>query len=193
MYISVSLSLYIYIYTHISLYTYIYIYIHNIRTYYVYIHMNVSIHIYIYIYIVLRRRRDRNPQHVASSPVFHSLRVAVYLNIEARSPQHVTNYVLFHSCVWLFTLLDSRVSSLHRGHANLLQIVPMSTDDPRRESIGLTNFEREKRAYHSALGVLSLPPFRLRLEIPDWTSGNQLPPILMHRTSSPEYELFLQF
>ena len=35
----------------------------------------------------------------------------------------------------LFTLLDLCVSSLRRGHANLLCIVPSLTDDPRRESI----------------------------------------------------------
>jgi len=32
------------------------------------------------------------------------------------------------------TLLDMCVSSLRRGHANLLCIVPILTDDPRRES-----------------------------------------------------------
>ena len=40
-------------------------------------------------------------------------------------------------CTWhrtLLTLLDSCVSSLRRGHANLLCIVPILTDDPRRES-----------------------------------------------------------
>ena len=48
----------------------------------------------------------------------------------------------FSSCSWggwgckkkLFTLLDLCVSSLRRGHANLLCIVPILTDDPRRES-----------------------------------------------------------
>ena len=35
----------------------------------------------------------------------------------------------------LCTLLDLCVSSLRRGHANLLCIVPILTDDPRRESI----------------------------------------------------------
>jgi hypothetical protein len=35
----------------------------------------------------------------------------------------------------LVTLLDLCVSSLRRGHANLLCIVPILTDDPRRESI----------------------------------------------------------
>ena len=34
----------------------------------------------------------------------------------------------------LFTLLDWCVSSLRRGHANLLYIVLILTDDPRRES-----------------------------------------------------------
>ena len=34
----------------------------------------------------------------------------------------------------LFTLLDLCVSSLRRGHANLLCIVPILFDDPRRES-----------------------------------------------------------
>ena len=34
----------------------------------------------------------------------------------------------------LYTLLDLCVSSLRRGHANLLCIVPILTDDPRRES-----------------------------------------------------------
>ena len=38
------------------------------------------------------------------------------------------------SVIKLFTLLDSCVSSLRRGHANLLCIVPILTDDPRRES-----------------------------------------------------------
>ena len=33
-----------------------------------------------------------------------------------------------------FTLLDLCVSSLRRGHANLLCIVPILTDDPQRES-----------------------------------------------------------
>ena len=34
----------------------------------------------------------------------------------------------------LVTLLDLCVSSLRRGHANLLCIVPILTDDPRRDS-----------------------------------------------------------
>jgi len=42
--------------------------------------------------------------------------------------------VLEPSAKKLFTLLDLCVSSLRRGHANLLCIVPILTDDPRRES-----------------------------------------------------------
>ena len=34
----------------------------------------------------------------------------------------------------LVSLLDLCVSSLRRGHANLLCIVPIMTDDPRKES-----------------------------------------------------------
>ena len=34
----------------------------------------------------------------------------------------------------LFTPLDVCVSTLRRGHANLLYIVPILTDDPRRQS-----------------------------------------------------------
>ena len=43
---------------------------------------------------------------------------------------------LRHKCVvgLLFTLLELCVSSLRRGHANSFCIVPMLTDDPRRES-----------------------------------------------------------
>ena len=36
--------------------------------------------------------------------------------------------------IYDFTLLDLCVSSLRRGHANLLCIVPILTDDPRRKS-----------------------------------------------------------
>jgi hypothetical protein len=43
----------------------------------------------------------------------------------------------------LFTLLDLCVSSLRRGHANLLCIVPILTDDPRRES--KQTFSKDRR------------------------------------------------
>ena len=53
----------------------------------------------------------------------------------------------------LFTLLDLCVSSLRRGHANLLCIVPILTDDPkvsdkhgmRFRAITRSNFENASR------------------------------------------------
>ena len=45
------------------------------------------------------------------------------------------SFCFFCIFVCLFTLLDLCASSLRRGHANLLCIVPILTDDPRRESI----------------------------------------------------------
>ena len=51
-------------------------------------------------------------------------------------------YIYIYTCAnkWflgsnLFTLLKLCVSSLRGGHANPLCIVPMLTDDPRRESL----------------------------------------------------------
>ena len=41
---------------------------------------------------------------------------------------------LANKCKKLVSLLDLCVSSLRRGHANLLCIVPILTDDPRKES-----------------------------------------------------------
>ena len=59
------------------------------------------------------------------SPVDVAVRVSgVYISITSySSPRRA-----------IFTLLDSCVSSLRRGHANLLCIAPILTDDPRRES-----------------------------------------------------------
>ena len=43
-------------------------------------------------------------------------------------------YVYTSRCSTLLTLLDLCVLSLRRGHANIVCIVPILTDDPRRES-----------------------------------------------------------
>ena len=48
----------------------------------------------------------------------------------------------------VFTLLDLCVSSLRRRHANLLCIVPMLTDDPRRESRAPRAFLFQRHCYH---------------------------------------------
>ena len=70
------------------------------------------------------------------------------VGLAAIDPMSVTVAILAQGTFWavalaaglfakmekLFTLLDLCVSSLRRGHANLLCIVPILTDDPRRES-----------------------------------------------------------
>ena len=55
----------------------------------------------------------------------------------------------------LYTLLDLCVSSLRRGHANLLCIVPILTDDPRRESkhdVGCCIFNRVESSFLDEVG-----------------------------------------
>ena len=46
----------------------------------------------------------------------------------------INNMNTSNSLVVLFTILDLFVSSLRRGHANIIGIVPNIMDDPRRES-----------------------------------------------------------
>ena len=74
----------------------------------------------------------------------------------------------------LFTLLDLCVSSLRRGHANLLCIVPILTDDPRRESRmtvdSLARHQTAKRIPTQCSCIasewqLGLPPTQLQLGI----------------------------
>ena len=56
----------------------------------------------------------------------------------------------------MLPLLDLCVSSLRRGHANLLCIVPILTDDPRRESNDLVQEEsgREEGGDREACAIL---------------------------------------
>jgi hypothetical protein len=54
--------------------------------------------------------------------------------IKTRLVSYAVAVVVAKPAKKLFTLLDLCVSSLRRGHANLLCIVPILTDDPRRES-----------------------------------------------------------
>ena len=56
----------------------------------------------------------------------------------------------------MFTLLDLCVSSLRRGHANLLCIVPILSDDPRRESgdIASVQFETKLPQNNEFLSVI---------------------------------------
>jgi hypothetical protein len=52
----------------------------------------------------------------------------------------------------MFTIIDLCVSSLRRGHANLLCIVPMLTDDPRRESTAGPDQMEQERAGQDRTG-----------------------------------------
>ena len=78
---------------------------------------------------------------------------------QASTPRHT--YIQSRMSKKLVTLLDLCVSSLRRGHANLLCIVPILLDDPRRESTG-----------QSAKKVLTLLP-------PGITSATDGPSLLM--------------
>ena len=53
---------------------------------------------------------------------------------EGRPTERARSIAQYLFLFLMFTLLDLCVSSLRRGHANLLCIVPILTDDPRRES-----------------------------------------------------------
>ena len=66
------------------------------------------------------------------------------------TPHKTTNAMIDKKHV---TLLDLCVSSLRRGHANLLCIVPILTDDPRRESDGQESNRRrwDSRPRHRSI------------------------------------------
>ena len=129
---------------------------------YIYIYM-YTIHIYIYIYyriginIVHRKRTHDFDSRNFESRVLRS-RIQIYSEsvvdqrlskethaCENSKPQGLEDDLKHEllntdrirrvsSLLKLFTLLDLCVSSLRRGHANLLCIAPILADDPRRES-----------------------------------------------------------
>ena len=68
------------------------------------------------------------------------------------SPKNAHLGLQVHTCKKLVSLLDLCVSSLRRGHANLLCIVPILTDDPRRESI--LNFRLKCSTIHGNNRIL---------------------------------------
>ena len=66
--------------------------------------------------------------------------ICIYVDVYVCVYIYIYTYIHTHICVYiyiyiytLFTLLDVCVSSLRRGHADLLCIASMLTDDPRRE------------------------------------------------------------
>ena len=73
-----------------------------------------------------------------SLSIYLSLSIYIYIERERyiERDTYITKQLAFaRSIDKLFTLLDVCVSSLRRGHANLLFSVPILTDDPRRESV----------------------------------------------------------
>ena len=86
---------------------------------YVCMYVYVCVYIYIYIYMseALGMRREGRDRRATAS--------TARLLCPIRLPMLP---------LVMLTLLDLCVSSLRRGHANLLCIVPISMDDPRRES-----------------------------------------------------------
>ena len=85
----------------------------------------------------------------------------------------------------LFTLLDLCVSSLRRGHANLLCIVPILTDDPRRES---KNYSGGARDRNKALAILLQcnPPLGSTNKMEDCGMGQEISPSGDHLTAGPQ-------
>ena len=63
--------------------------------------------------------------------------VCVYIYIHIISVIIIIIIIIIHITVAIimFTILDLRVSSLRRGHANLLCVVPILTDDPMISSL----------------------------------------------------------
>ena len=74
------------------------------------------------------------------------------------------------------TLLDLCVSSLRRGHANLLCIVPILTDDPRRESKNAMSLANAIQIQENlvALLPLGLPGRPIEAGLPASAAGSGL-------------------
>ena len=86
-------------------------------------HMPLYVCVYIYIYI-----------YIYTHIYIHTY-MCMYIYIYIHTYIHLYIYIYIYIHIYCLTLLDLCVSSLRRGHANLLCVVPILTDDPRRESI----------------------------------------------------------
>ena len=122
------------------MYAYIHIYIYIYTHMYTHTYISLSLSVYMYIYIYRERERDMSRQcswfaNFALKP-WSLVRRVLQLRDRRRAlaRRDLAAPELSLSCL-CFNLLDLCVSSLCRGHANLLCIVPMLTDDPRRESV----------------------------------------------------------
>ena len=88
--------------------------------------------IYTYIYIYIYRERERERQRELYKP--HHKVETWSDNCGSRKTRRIVSQTTACDGHVMFTLLDLCVSSLRRGHANLLCVVPIFTDDPRRKS-----------------------------------------------------------
>ena len=98
-------------------------------------HIYIYIHIYAYIYIYKGCGTCVNANVLCIVPMLTDdpllITFLLYECVNSSRRARTTRALVF---VLLFTLLDVCVSSLRRGHANVLCIVPMLTDGPRWKS-----------------------------------------------------------
>ena len=106
-----------------------------------------DIYIYIYIFflffdpeglpykflVFLLRKWTGDPPETLSIYIYIYTHIYTYMYICVCMYKYKYIYIYTHMYK-LHMILDLCVSSLRRGHANLLCIVPILTDDPRRES-----------------------------------------------------------
>ena len=156
--ISVGVSPCMCVYLQISKCMYIYMYVYNYNYIFKYIWINLFIYTYIYtcfsifvyeaLWAQLQHRQYTQPGSswrpaACSADVIAARPWVLLISSHGSMPsmphlEHTAH--AFHdedhgkASQNKNTLLDLCVSSLRRGHANLLCIVPILTDDPRRES-----------------------------------------------------------
>ena len=97
-------------------------------------YMYVCVHIYIYIYTHVHTygRVPIFPLHKLDRCI--GVCIGVCIGMLGEGVLAHARMIISTCSKHMFTLLDSCVSSLHRGHANLLCTVPNLTHDARRES-----------------------------------------------------------
>ena len=86
----------------------------------------------------------------------------------------------------LLTLLDLRVSSLRKGHVNLLCLVPILTDDPRRESTMIipTKIRRLNISGKSPVDM-RIPPLKLEIMLASNLLKSRILGTEIDRTANP--------
>ena len=130
---------------------------------YIYIYMYTHMHTYIYIYIY-PGGRGRGPREPSRSLLRKNCAYKVLLSSTYQRSYCLTNKSAFLRKV--FSLLDLRASSLRRGHADLLRIAPILTDDPRGESKGRAGACWHRRPWTKHTFCASLFPCEAAAETP---------------------------